>query len=202
LNSGLVGALSQVAGLLDDAGFSWCLVGGLAVSVRCEPRFTRDVDLAVRVLDDTEAERVSRLLLGSGYELLSLIEHDKTGRLATARFRPPRSNEHGVTTDLLFASSGIEPEVVDGAEALELLPGKLISVATVPHLLAMKLLSHDSDSREQDAIDIKHLLRVATPSERAMVTQLIGLIHERGCNRGKDLPLVMNQFLTRAGIEM
>jgi hypothetical protein len=32
------------------------LVGGLAVSVRTEPRFTRDVDLVVAISDDHAAE--------------------------------------------------------------------------------------------------------------------------------------------------
>jgi hypothetical protein len=31
-------------------------VGGLAVSSRCEPRFTRDLDLAVASPDDAAAE--------------------------------------------------------------------------------------------------------------------------------------------------
>jgi hypothetical protein len=34
----------------------FALVGGLAVSVRAEVRFTRDVDLAVAVENDAEAE--------------------------------------------------------------------------------------------------------------------------------------------------
>ena len=34
----------------------WALVGGLAVSARTEPRFTRDIDIVVAVEDDTRAE--------------------------------------------------------------------------------------------------------------------------------------------------
>ena len=41
---------------LDRLGLKWALIGGLAVAVRAEPRFTRDVDLAVTVADDREAE--------------------------------------------------------------------------------------------------------------------------------------------------
>ncbi|MGH9200833.1 MAG: hypothetical protein ACRD2A_06320 [Vicinamibacterales bacterium] len=39
---------------------AFALVGGLAVSVRTEPRFTRDTDLVVAVQDDAEAEAVAR----------------------------------------------------------------------------------------------------------------------------------------------
>ena len=33
------------------------IVGGIAISVRTEPRFTRDLDLAVAVANDDEAAR-------------------------------------------------------------------------------------------------------------------------------------------------
>ena len=38
------------------------LVGGLAVSARCEPRFTRDIDIAVALADDAQAEKLVRAL--------------------------------------------------------------------------------------------------------------------------------------------
>jgi hypothetical protein len=41
---------------LRPRGKRFALVGGLAVSVRAEVRFTRDVDLAVAVSSDAEAE--------------------------------------------------------------------------------------------------------------------------------------------------
>lgn len=41
--------LRTVVSELDGAGSPWALVGGLAVSARLEPRFTRDIDLAVSV---------------------------------------------------------------------------------------------------------------------------------------------------------
>ena len=38
--------LGQLATLLEERHQPWALIGGLAVSVRTEPRFTRDLDLA------------------------------------------------------------------------------------------------------------------------------------------------------------
>ena len=37
---------------------AFAIVGGLAVSVRSRPRFTQDIDLAVAVSSDAEAEAV------------------------------------------------------------------------------------------------------------------------------------------------
>lgn len=52
-------ALRRLDGDLDRVGVRWALIGGLAVSVRAEPRFTRDVDVAVAIDSDVEAEAVA-----------------------------------------------------------------------------------------------------------------------------------------------
>jgi hypothetical protein len=49
-------ALAAIRDELARRGRLFALVGGLAVSVRAEVRFTRDVDLVVLVADDSEAE--------------------------------------------------------------------------------------------------------------------------------------------------
>jgi hypothetical protein len=49
-------ALRHVHADLTEAGVAFALVGGLAVSVRTEPRFTRDADVAVAPESDREAE--------------------------------------------------------------------------------------------------------------------------------------------------
>ena len=54
--TGLADALRLIVTELRANGVGFALVGGLAVSVRTEPRFTRDVDVAVAVGSDSEAE--------------------------------------------------------------------------------------------------------------------------------------------------
>lgn len=61
-------------------GTAAALVGGLAVSARTEPRFTRDVDLAVAVADDAEAEAVVRFLVGRGCATVAVVEQEATYR--------------------------------------------------------------------------------------------------------------------------
>lgn len=51
-------ALRAIAEALDCQESRWAVVGGLAVSVRAEPRTTRDVDVAVALAADDEAEVV------------------------------------------------------------------------------------------------------------------------------------------------
>ena len=49
---------------LDALKVRWALVGGLAISVRSVPRFTKDLDFAVAVANDSEAEDVVHRLRG------------------------------------------------------------------------------------------------------------------------------------------
>jgi hypothetical protein len=181
----LIRALHRVNDDLQDLERGFALVGGLAVSARAEPRLTRDVDLVVATGDDRDAERVVHAMLGRGYLLTTAIEQVQTGRLATTRLRPPGRTE--LVVDLLFASCGVEPEIVEAADAIEILPRLIMPVAKIGHLIAMKLLARDDRSRPQDLDDIRALLRVASAADRRLVTQAIGQISRRGFARGRDL---------------
>jgi hypothetical protein len=118
--------LQRIAKDLAASGASYALVGGLAVSTRTEPRFTRD--LAVAVTKDSEAEALVGFLKARDYRVNTLVEQEAVARLATVRLIP--SGEPTVIVDLLFASSGIEPEIVAAAEPLEIIEGVRVRVAT------------------------------------------------------------------------
>ncbi|QBI21862.1 hypothetical protein ER308_02025 [Egibacter rhizosphaerae] len=176
--------LRDLVDRLREAGVHLALVGGLAVSAHTEPRFTRDVDLAVAVADDTAAEEVVRRLVPP-YVLLASLEHDSLERLAAVRLGSEPGHETAVA-DLLFASSGIEQELTDDAEALEVFPGLIVPVARIGHLLALKLLSREAQ-RPQDDVDLVALLGVADGEERARATDALHRIVQRGTHRGRDL---------------
>ena len=156
------------------------------MSVRTEPRFTRDADLAVAVDDDAAAERLIRALRARGYVVDSLVEQTAVARIATVRLR--RTGVAPVPViDLLFASSGIEHEVVDQAEPVEVLPGLRLAVASTAHLIALKLLSRDDEQRPQDLVDLRSLLKNASSADLEQAKLAAGLIMARGYNRDRDL---------------
>ena len=78
--------LQRLAQDFEAVGLHWALIGGLAVSARAEPRTTRDVDVAVAVADDSEAEQAVLALRQRGYPFAGqMIERQVTGRLAPMR---------------------------------------------------------------------------------------------------------------------
>lgn len=181
-------ALRAIADRLEASGRPWALVGGFAVSARAEPRTTRDVDLAVAVRDDAEAEALIHDLQSSGaYALVSVVEQTRTKRLATARLRPTSSNTRRVLVDLLFASSGIEPEVAAAGEVLEVLPGLALPVARIGHLIALKVLARDDRYRPQDLDDLRALLARASEVDLEEARRAVEAIERRGFHRGRHL---------------
>lgn len=122
-------SLRRAVSDLDALGARWAIVGGFAVSARSEPRLTRDVDVAVAVADDSAAEALVVDLHARGWTPVVAVEQDAVGRLATGRLMPANSSRQGSVLDVLFASSGIEDEVVRAAERLEILPALVAPVA-------------------------------------------------------------------------
>ncbi len=193
--SRLESELARISAILTRREVPFAVTGGLAVAARAEPRFTRDIDLVVAVRDDREAERLIGDLIAVGYAVTATVEQEKIGRLATARLLPPGEPEGGIVVDLLFASSGIEPEVVASAEPVELFPGLVSRVASAAHLIALKVLSHD-ERRPQDALDLTTLLESATGQDLETARQALRLITERGFHRGRDLERMLERFLS------
>ena len=151
----LVAALGAVAVELEQNGYAWALVGGLAVSARATPRFTRDIDIAVAVESDTEAGECRAIAAKNGEE------------------------ETEIVIDFLFASCGIEPELVASAERLEVFPNMTVPVPRTGHLIAMKLLSV-GDHRRKDQDDLEALMEVADHDEIERARGAVTLIMKRG----------------------
>lgn len=166
----------------------WALIGGLAVSVHAEPRTTRDVDVAVATAGDREAEQVVMALRGRGYRDYpggAGLERRDVERLAGHRFLAPGEGEQGMIVDVLFAFSGVEPEIVAEAQALEVFPRIAVPVVRPGHLLALKVLAR----RPRDLEDARELLRSIDARELQRARETLDLIGRRGfvVEPGRDL---------------
>lgn len=100
-----------------------------------------------------------------------------------------------VVIDLLFASSGIEPEITASASTVEVFEGLRVPVASRPHLIAMKVLARDDRSRPQDYDDLLSLIRNAQPGDIETARRALDLIAERGFARARDLRGALDAIL-------
>jgi hypothetical protein len=184
--------LQIAAADLNAIGARWALIGGMAVGYRTEPRFTKDVDFAVAVADDAEADSVVFRLRSRGYLPGQIFEQNYLGQASTVRLTSARSH---VIVDLLFACSGIEQEIVAAAETGEVLPRVRVPVATTGHLIAMKALA----GRHRDLNDLESLIPAASPADLAQAREGARLIKERGFSREHDVVASLEYYIAEAG---
>ena len=178
----LARVLGELVAVLNVQGMPYAVVGGLAASALGEARFTRDIDVAIRVNGDEEAAHCIHRLVQTGYVVVATVEQEATHRLATARLRHP----DGVVCDLIFATCGIESEVIATAQRVELFPGKWVTTATAESMVAMKVLSATS-KRPRDLGDLQAILRANPTLDKVRVASLLQTIAVRGYSRGQDL---------------
>ena len=185
-------ALIRVDKDLRELGVHWALIGGFALAVRGVPRATFDLDIAVAISSDTEAEILVRSLTARSYSIRESIEQEATGRLATVRLIAPE--DLGIGVDLLFASSGIEEEIVATAEVFEFSENLEIPVANTGFLLVTKILA----GRPYDLEDAKRLLAFTTKRDLQTARQAAILITRRGFDRQKNIAADLEDLLERA----
>lgn len=190
----LEATLRRIPTDMKAVGVDWALVGGFAVSAYAGGRATADIDLAVAIASDAEVDRIVFGLTRLGYEVGPVLEDTESGRTATVRLFSPIQDERKILVDLLINTSGIEDEVVRAAQKRRIRPGFELPIASLGHLIALKVLS-ESDSRLQDRIDLRNLVAEATNEDAAVARAAIRLITERGRNREKDLDVRLNEFL-------
>jgi hypothetical protein len=191
-------ALIRLAGDLQALGVRWALVGGMAVSFRAEPRTTQDVDVVAAVSGDREAERISRDLTMRGYRPLEAqpFLENADGRLNAVRLLAPAAvGLETVGVDLLFASSGVEEEIVAAAELREVALGLYVPVARIGHLIALKVLA----GREKDRTDARSLLQRASLEDLQLARESLDRIERQGFHRDKDLQAEFARLLVPEG---
>lgn len=186
-------ALIAVKNDLSAAGKRFAVIGGIAVSVRSEVRFTRDIDLAVSVTDDGEAEALVYTLQNRGYRTVASVEQEANKRLATIRLISPE----GVKVDLMFANTGIEAEIIERAEEVTLEGVGGFPIAETEELLAMKILSM-VDIRPQDQLDVRLLILYNPGLDLNRVRDNLRMITERGFHRRQDLERKLRAALKSA----
>ena len=122
--------LRLVAELLNRAGVSYALIGGVAVQIRTtEPRTTLDIDVAVPRFDDIPRAA----LLAAGFDYTGRHEHSDN-------WRAPAAGPGSLRTAVQFSAEDVGiVDAVANAELTELADGLRMRVATSADLVVLKL---------------------------------------------------------------
>ena len=95
-------------------------------------------------------------------------------------------HSNGVVCDLVFATPGVEAEVVETATMVDVFSELEVPTASPEALLAMKTLSA-TEQRPRDLEDLRAILDANPGYEEATVLDLLTKVASRGCARGQNL---------------
>jgi hypothetical protein len=141
--------LADAVSFLEAEHIGYALIGGLAVSLRGQPRVTADVDLVIAANVERALSLVDKLAASMFKPLFEGIEEV----VEQAFILPLRHRHTNVKVDLALGLSGFEQQAVLRAERLRV-AGSVISVATTEDLVIMKVLA----GRPQDEQDLQGLI--------------------------------------------
>jgi len=187
-------SLIKISNFFNENQKKHCLIGGLAVSLISDPRFTNDLDIAIYVKNEKEIDEIIKSLSKLNYFPKTIINQTNVNLISIVRLISKDDSED-FYIDLIFNSSGIENEIINDSLVLNIDEND-INVANLSSLLALKILSVDSE-RLQDIIDIQKLLKYATKDEMQKTIKLLKLIKKRGFNRQKDLISELNSYINK-----
>ena len=149
MNEPLERTLIDTASFLEHEGLPYALIGGLAASLRGQPRVTADVDMVI-IADVERALQLATSLEGTDFKPLFDGVEEVVQR---AFILPLRHRTTNVKLDLALGMSGFEHQAVARAEPIAV-GGSSVSVALAEDLLIMKILA----GRPQDEQDVRGLL--------------------------------------------
>lgn len=143
--------LADAIDFLDAEHVSYALIGGLASSLRGEPRVTADVDLVIGSNVDGALQLIQSL---EGSPFAPLFEGVEEV-VSQAFILPLRHRTTAVKVDLSIGLSGFEKQLLGRSELFELV-GRRVKLATAEDLLIMKLLA----GRPRDHQDVTGIIAV------------------------------------------
>ena len=180
--------LADVIRFLDERQVSYAMSGGLAASLRGEPRVTADVDLVLGVDVDRALELVVNLQGTPFQPLFSGVEEV----VRKAFILPLRHTVTGVKVDMAIGLSGFERLVIARAEQTRVADCE-VALATAEDLVVMKLLAgrprdlqdvHGIAMVQGEGLDWEYCLKTAAALEEAvdqdLATQVQSLREEYG----------------------
>jgi len=129
-------------------GIPYAIVGGIAVGVWGEPRFTQDVDVTVLVPPGEESEVIGEILSHFTPRMADAKEFALKHRVLLVK------SKRGCDVDISFGLPGYEEEVIRRAVDYEIEEGKRVKVCCAEDLIIHKAIS----GRPQDWGDIEGIM--------------------------------------------
>ncbi|MCK6542401.1 nucleotidyltransferase [bacterium] len=142
-------ALIAIATQLNEASIPYMIVGGQAAIYYGETRFTKDIDVTMRLLPD-QCEDVLKKL--TAFE--SMTDHPETFARDTWVL-PLRHRSTGIKVDLIFSATQFEYDAITNGQRKQI-RGTEVNFIAPEYLIVQKLIA----GRPKDVDDVQKIIQV------------------------------------------
>lgn len=144
-------AIWEVHQVLTELELPYAIIGGTAVQVWGEPRFTQDLDLTILAPIERYAEAISSLLDHFAPRIDDASDFARRNRVLLVQ----TSNAYPV--DISFGLPGYEDEVMRRAVQFDMAPGKAVQLCSAEDLIIHKAIAgRVQDERDIEGVVIRH----------------------------------------------
>jgi len=149
VNDGPNSTLADLDDWLRDEYVPYAVIGGIATTVRGEPRFTADVDVVVGI----DLDRALRLIDSIERSPFRPLFTDVAEVVQRAFILPLRHVATGIRVDMAIGLTGFERQLIARATEAQL-GGRSVPVATAEDLILLKVLA----GRPRDIEDVSRIV--------------------------------------------
>ncbi len=154
--------LVRVTEQLDKLSIPYMIIGGQAVLLYGEPRFTRDIDITLGI-DIDELQKMKQLI-----QQLSLkpLVQNLDEFVAKTRALPVLEENTGLRVDFVFSFIAFERQAINRATKIKI-GNHIVKYASVEDLIVYKVVA----GRPVDLDDVKNVIRKNPDLDEAYVKQ-------------------------------
>ena len=142
-------ALKRLASALDKAKLPYMVIGGQAVMIYGEPRFTRDIDITLGV----GTERLDQILSVCKKLSLKPLVRDIKHFVEQTMTLPAMDGETGVRVDFMFSFTPYEEEAIRRTRKIKI-KGRAVHFASPEDVIIHKIFA----GRPRDTEDVRSIL--------------------------------------------
>ncbi len=173
--------LKRLAEAMDERGIGYMIIGGQAVLVYGEPRFTRDVDITLATTPE-DLKSILEIVESLG---LRLLVDDPKAFVKDTWVLPTFDPKSGLRVDFIFSWTPYERQAIERAK-VKRVEGYPIKFASPEDVIVLKLLA----GRPRDIEDVKGILRRV----RVDYDYILRWLREFAEATGEDLPATFRRI--------
>ncbi|MEO0155845.1 MAG: nucleotidyl transferase AbiEii/AbiGii toxin family protein [candidate division WOR-3 bacterium] len=141
-------AIKEVHDFFTKEGIPYVFIGGIALQFWGEPRFTRDIDLTIRVELGKEEEIIKKILQNFAPRISDAFKFALKNRICLVK------SKGDYEIDISLGIPGYEDIIMKRAVNLELEKGYIIRICSAEDLIIQKAIA----SRARDIEDIEGII--------------------------------------------